>query len=129
MADKSTILKTFNQHFFDFITEIITIFPENNDLVTAKKSFESIKKMNPSIIIKVWKTYVYNPYREVIDAGNIEFFFDKDYKSDLETLSNSGEIIKMIDAMRNPIKSMSDNNKAHSMKYIQNLSKLSARYE
>ena len=76
-----------------------------------------------------YKTYVYNPYREVIDAGNIEFFFDKDYKSDLETLSNSGEIIKMIDAMRNPIKSMSDNNKAHSMKYIQNLSKLSARYE
>jgi len=129
MADKSTILKTFNQHFFDFLTEIINLFPDNNDIVTAKKSFENIKRLNPSIIIKVWKTYVYAPYQTVIDEGNIEFFFEKDYKSDLQTLSNSGEIIKMIDAMRNPIKNMSDTNKGHSMRYIQNLSKLSALYD
>ena len=129
MTDKSTILKTFNQHFFDFLTDIITIFPENNDIITAKKSFENIKRLNPSIIIKVWKNYVYSPYQSVIDSGDINFFFDKDYQSDLQTLSNSGEIIKMIDAMRNPIKNMSDTNKSHSMKYIQNLSKLSALYD
>jgi len=129
MTDKSTILKTFNQHFFDFLTDIITIFPENTDIITAKKSFENIKKLNPSIIIKVWKNYIHTPYQSVIDSGDINFFFDKDYQSDLQTLSNSGEIIKMIDSMRNPIKNMSDTNKAHSMKYIQNLSKLSALYE
>jgi hypothetical protein len=128
MSDKSTILKTFNNHFFEFLTDIICIFPENNDIITAKKSFENIKKLNPSIIIKVWKNYVYQPYKEVIEAGNIEFFFDKDYNSDLQTVANGSEIIKMIDVMREPIKNMSDANKEHSMKYIQNLSKLSEIY-
>ena len=128
MSDKSTLLKTFNNHFFEFLTDIIHIFPENKDIATAKKSFENIKKMNPSIIIKVWFNYVYTPYREVIDAGNIEFFFEKDYNTDLQTVANSAEIIKMIDIMREPVKQMSDQNKAHSMKYIQNLSKLSGLY-
>ena len=128
MSDKSTILKTFNTHFFDFLDDIISIFPENTDIKTARKSFDNIKKLNPSIIIKVWHSYVYMPYSEVIDNGNIEFFFEKDYKVDLQTVANSGEIIKMIDVMRGPMKEMTPTNKAHSTKYVQNLSKLSKIY-
>lgn len=128
MTDKSTILKTFNTHFFDFLDDIIGIFPENTDIATAKKSFETIKRANPTAILKVWSQYVYSPYKAVIDAGNIEFFFEKDYGSDLNLLANSGEIMKIIDVIREPVRSMSETNKAHSMKYIQNLSKLSMLY-
>lgn len=128
MTDKSTILKTFNTHFFDFLDDIIGIFPENTDIATAKKSFETIKRANPTAILKVWSQYVYSPYKTVIDAGNIEFFFEKDYGSDLNLLANSGEIMKIIDVIREPVRSMSETNKAHSMKYIQNLSKLSMLY-
>jgi hypothetical protein len=41
MSDKSTILKTFNTHFFDFLDDIISIFPENTDIKTARKSFDN----------------------------------------------------------------------------------------
>lgn len=128
MSDKSTILKTFNVHFFEFLDDILRIFPENTDIATARKSFDTIKKANPTAILKAWSKFVYTPYKQVIDEGNINFFFDKDYGSDLNTLANSGEIMKMIDLMREPVRQMSDTNKAHSMKYIQNLSKLSAAY-
>jgi len=128
MSDKSTILKTFNTHFFEFLDDILRIFPENLEIATAKRSFETIKRANPTAILKVWSKYVYGQYKSVIDEGNIEFFFNKDYGSDLNTLANSGEIMKMIDVMRGPVQQMSDTNKAHSMKYIQNLSKLSVIY-
>jgi hypothetical protein len=128
MSDKSTIMKTFNTQLFDFLDDIIRIFPENNDIAAARKSFELIKRANPTAIIKVWATHVYLPYKDVIDAGDIEFFFNKDYGSDLGQLSNSSEIIKIIDTLRDPVKSMSDNNRAHTMKYIQILSKLSNLY-
>lgn len=128
MTDKSTILKTFNAHFFEFLDDILRIFPENTEIATAKRSFETIKRANPTAILKVWVNFVYNPYKAVIDAGNIDFFFEKDYGTDLNILVNSGEIMKMIDIMRGPVKQMSDVNKAHSMKYIQNLSKLSVLY-
>ena len=128
MTDKTTLLRAFNTHFFEFVDDIINVFPDNADLKLAKTSFETIKRANPTLILKAWFNYVYTPYKDVIEAGNIDFFFDKDYGSDLAILSNAGEIMKMIDKIRQPIKDMSPENKAHTTKYIQNLSKLSMLY-
>jgi hypothetical protein len=127
-GDKSTILRTFNIHFFEFIQDIINIFPENTDLKTTKTAMELIKKANPTMIIKVWNKHVHEKYKDVINNGDISFFFDKDYKNDLQKLANSDDIMKAIDKMREPVKSMSEENKAHSLKYIQNLCKLSNIY-
>ena len=128
MGDKSTILKAFNTHFFEFIQDIINIFPENSDLKATKTALDLLKKANPSLIIKVWNTYVYEKYKDVIYSGDISFFFDKDYNSDLSNMSNAGDIMKAIDKMREPVKSMSEENKTHSLKYIQNLCKMSNIY-
>jgi hypothetical protein len=128
MSDKSTILRTFNTHFFEFIDDISNIFPNNTDLLTARKSFDTIKKANPTIILKSWNSFVYSPYIDKIEAGNINFFFEKNYESDLNHLANGGEVMKIIDSFRDPVKNMSDVNKGYTMKYIQNLSKLSVLY-
>ena len=126
--DKSSILKSFNQLFFDFVNDIIFIFPDNTDILTGKTSFEFIKKSNPTAIAKVWYTYVAVPYNDVIQSGNIDFFIEKDYSSDLNNLSNSNDIIKIIDTLRNPIKNMSESNKQTSCVYMQKLSTLSIMY-
>ena len=77
MADKSTLLRTFNTHLFEFLDDIIGIFPNNTELQIAKTSFQTIKRANPTAIAKVWYSYVYAPYRDVIDSGDIHFFFQK----------------------------------------------------
>ena len=128
MTDKTTILRAFNTHFFDFIDELIVIFPENSDIANSKTSFTFFKKANPTCIIKAWYKYVYVPYKDIIASGDISFFFEKDYQKDLNDLSNPGEIMKVIDSLREPIRNMGDTNQAHSMKYIQNLCKLSDIY-
>jgi hypothetical protein len=96
--------------------------------VKAKVSFENIKKMNPTLICKTWFKVVYSPYKEVIDQGDITFFFEKDYASDLSNVPNAAEIMSIIDKIRMPIKSMDEVNRGHCTKYIQNLSKLSTVY-
>jgi len=128
MNDKSTVLKAFNNHFFEFIQDIINIFPENEDLKETKTGLEFFKKANPTSLIKAWNYFVYEQYKDVIDKGDITFFFEKDYKNDLTYMANAGEIMKAIDKIREPVKQMGDENKAHTMKYIQNLSKLSHVY-
>lgn len=125
MTDKSTVLRAFNKHFFEFIDDIITILPNEPEIVKAKVSFENIKKMNPTLICKTWFKVVYSPYKEVIDQGDISFFFEKDYASDLSNVPNAAEIMSIIDKIRMPIKSMDEVNRGHCTKYIQNLSKLS----
>jgi len=127
-TDKSTILRAFNSNFFDFINEIIRIFPDNADIATGKRAFEMAKSANPTILVKVWYTYIYSPYVDVIDEGDITFFFDKNYEEDVGVLNNSRKILNIIDSLRDPIRIMSDANKAHSMNYIQILSRLSKVY-
>ena len=128
MSDKSSILKTFNTQFFAFLDDIIRIFPDNIDIATARKSFEAIKRANPTIIIKVWKSNVYSTYKASIDNGDIEFFINKDYAADLNSVANSQEVMSVIDTLRAPIREMDSVNKSHTMKYIQVLSKLSELY-
>ena len=128
MTDKSTLSRAFNTHLLEFLDDIICIYPENQDIVKAKTTFETIKKANPSLIVKAWYQKVYIPYQQIVDAGDISFFFDKDYSQDLQSVSNAGEIMNMIDKIREPVRGMNESNKDHCMKYIQNLSKISTVY-
>jgi len=128
MSDKSTILRTFNKHFFEFIEDIVRIFPDNMDVKSANSSFELIKMGNPTAIIKAWHIFVYMPYSNVIKEGDITFFFEKDYATDLNHLSNSNDIMTIIDTIRDPVKNMNEKEREFTMKYIQNLSKLSDIY-
>ena len=126
--DKSTTLRAFNKHFFDFLDDIISIYPDNKELIKARTSFDVIKRANPTAIAKAWNKHVYSKYKDVIDNGDITFFFEKDYSKDLEKLSNAEKIMNTINNIREPISQMNDTNKGHCAKYIQNLSKLSTIY-
>jgi hypothetical protein len=128
MSDKSTVLRAFNTHFFEFFDDLMRVLPNNKEITYARTSFETIKRANPTAIIKSWYNFVFLPYKDVIDNGNLTFFIDKDYGSDLSHLNRSEDIIKMIDNIRNPIREMDETNKSHALKYAQNLTKLSDLY-
>lgn len=125
----SSILTAFNDHFIEFVNDIQNVFPEDGDILLAKNAFTAIRKANPKLIIKIWNSYIVNKYRDQIDAGNIDFFINKDYSNDLVNADNSIKIIEAIDRLRNPIKSMTEIDQKKTMKYIQNLTKLAIVYE
>lgn len=127
--DKSTVMRTFNTHFIDFFNDIITIFPEKIEIQTAKTAFESMKRSNPSLVIRLWYSHIYLKYSEAIEKGDIDFFFNKDYNSDLSETQSNNEIISFINEFREPLKNMNPTNREHSIKYIQNLSKLSVLWQ
>ncbi len=114
----------FNNHFVEFLTDVENVFPEDVDIKTAKTSVLFLQKNNPSLLIKVWKKHVMDKYQHEIEKGNIQFFIEKDYNKDIEKTNNSEHINQIIERLRDPIASMSEDNKSKTIKYIQNLSKL-----
>jgi hypothetical protein len=124
-----SILTAFNDHFTEFVNDIHSVFPDDNDILLAKNAFSAIRKANPKMIIKIWNSYIANKYNDQIEAGNISFFISKDYAQDLANADNSNKIMESIDRLRNPIKAMNSEDQAKTMKYIQNLSKLATLYE
>ena len=126
--DQSHILKTFNDHFIEFIEDIIKVFPENSDLVAIKNSFINFRKLNPKLVLGVFRTYVVDKYSGEIDSKNIDFFINKNYESDLQDNSSSSMIIEKIDKLRDPVREMSEDNQQKVLKYLQNLKKLCLLY-
>ena len=120
----SNILTAFNDHFVEFVTDVQNVFPDDVDLLTAKNSLIAIRKVNPKMIVKIWNIYIVNKYSKEIEEGNIDFFINKDYSSDVSSAANSDKIMESINRLREPIKNMNPDNQAKVMKYIQNLTKL-----
>ena len=117
-------MTVFNDHFTEFINDIQSVFPDDADILTAKNSLVAIRKANPKLLVKIWVAYVVSPYNAQIQQGDINFFIEKDYSQDLTKADNSAKIMEAIDRLRGPVKMMSPENQAKTMKYIQNLSKL-----
>jgi hypothetical protein len=120
----SNILTAFNDHFIEFVNDVHCVFPDDADILATKNSLTTIRKLNPKMIVKIWNAFIVSKYKSEIEAGNIEFFINKDYSQDVSTTSNSDKIMESIDRLRDPIKNMSAENQAKVMKYIQNLTKL-----
>jgi hypothetical protein len=125
MSTNSSYTKIFNDHFIEFLDDMLRVFPDDIDLITAKKTVLSAKKMNPKILAKIWKIFVTDKYMDKINAGDISFFIEKDYSLDLENNKNADVIASVIDRLRKPIKNMGDQDQNKTMSYIQNLCKIS----
>jgi len=125
----SNITTAFNDHFFEFVDDISCVFPDDHDLLVAKNSLLAVRKANPKIIIKIWSAHVVGKYKTQIEDGDISFFIVKDYTSDLSNSQHSDKIAEAINRLREPIKHMTENDQKKTMKYIQNLTKLSTIYE
>ena len=123
-ASNTNLLTIFNDHFVEFLTDIHNVFPDDTDILTAKNSLIAIRKANPKLIVRIWIKYVANPYQDRILAGDVNFFIEKDYTKDLTRSVHADQIMDCIDRLRNPLKQMSPDNQAKTMKYIQNLCKL-----
>jgi hypothetical protein len=121
----NNILTAFNDHFIEFVNDVHCVFPDDADILATKNALSTIRKLNPRMIVKIWNSFIVSKYKSEIEAGNIEFFINKDYSQDVSVTSNSDKIMESIDRLREPIKNMSVENQAKVMKYIQNLTKLS----
>lgn len=126
----TTILSAFNNHFLEFLEDVENLFPQDRDIKKAKSALEMLKKANPRAIILIWKEHIAIPYKKRIEDGDITFFLEKDYSNDISKRStnSSSKILDAIERFRTPIQNMGEENKSKTMKYIQNLTKLSFMY-
>lgn len=128
LMDKTVILKTFNDHFIEFLDDISRVFPDDPDVATTKTALLAIRKANPRLIIQSWKEYVVAPYRKKIDDGDMSFFIEKDFSHDLRDVDGNSSILDKIDTLRDEVRSMTKDDQVKAMKYVQNLTKLSDMY-
>lgn len=125
---QSNLLQGFNSHFFEFLTSINEYLENNTDVNKTIVALQAIKKVNPKMIIKYWKSYIVDIYCSEIESGEIEFFINKEYGQDVKNLGDTNVVLEKIDKLREPVRGMKQEDQDKCMKYIQNLTKLCTLY-
>jgi hypothetical protein len=130
MDNKQLILKTFNKQFSEFIEDISNLFPGEKDIIVVGTFMKTIMFGKARAIIDVWYKFITVKYNNEIENGEIEYFLNKDYSEDLEAAPGSTDVLDGINKLRSTIKKAFDqeSNKEKTIKYMQNLTKLSNLY-
>ena len=127
--DKSHILRTFNNHFEEFLEDVLRVFPDNKDIITCKQALLTMRKMNPKILLMAYTKTVANPDREKIVQNDLTFFINKNYQEDIYFAADTTKhVLEKIDLLRKPIGEMCVEDKKTVAKYLNNLLKLSDLY-
>tara|TARA_Y100000591_G_C21747841_1_gene653009 strand:- start:574 stop:957 length:384 start_codon:yes stop_codon:yes gene_type:complete len=124
--DKKLICKAFNEHFMEFMEDILILFPKELDLLTGHTFFKKVIKYKSRALIEYWYSYIYVKYAKEIECGNFEFFIKKDYSDDIGNSNN--KVLNKIEKMRSKVSNVSNTNKGKIVGYVRNLSKLSYVY-
>ena len=124
--------KAFNNCLEEYLLFVLNLFPNNVDIRTAYNGLLNIKKVNPTLIVKFWKSYVVEKYNEPIQKGDYDYFIHKEYSQDiLITASDqnfSQKIIEGIEGMRKSIINMETSDKEKWINYMKQLNNLSIIY-
>lgn len=126
--DRTSILRAFNEHFSEFMDDVIRVFPADNNLRACKVAIEQMRKANPKLLLTTFKQVFVNKYRQQISDDNIDFFITNDYSDDVGISSQPSMILEKINMLRKPVGEMDVGDKEKTIKYIKNLMKLSDMY-
>ena len=124
----SLILSTFITQLTECLDDISTVYDNDKRFIKCKRYVNGIKIANPSLLIKSWKNFIADKYDKQIEEGDFQYFLEKDYTEDLSTIEMNSTVESTITELRSVIRDMTPDNKNKSLKYVQNLTKLSKLY-
>lgn len=62
ISNKILYQRGFNDLFFKFMDDIIQMFSNEPDFIIAKTTFETLKRANPSSLVKAWYKFITTPF-------------------------------------------------------------------
>lgn len=132
----TSVVKVFNTQLTSFFNDVATLFPDNRTIYRAKEGVGMAIYAKPSMIVDLWYTYVCVPYFSYIEAGDADYFVNKDYSEDIQKAKTIGgsEVSsdttqKLInDGLIEPMRLLNESNRAKCMAYLLVLCKLAFAY-
>jgi hypothetical protein len=117
---KKIFLDTFYKQFFDFLTELDKMYPNDSDFSTFSTKLSVLKTVNPMLPIQFIKTEIIEKYQEQIFKKDESFFVNS---KDIEQSSEINIFFKL----KSYITDMTEENKEIVWSYIHIIVKLTMK--
>jgi hypothetical protein len=129
---KEECVNLFNVKLKEFINDLITVYPQDEDLYKFKTSVNMLLLVNEKQVIKIFKDFVYPKYKDHILNRDEKFFLTHDYTDDVSAVGATEQSPEFTDQLIVKIKSywetMKDENKNIIWNYFTLLIKLVEKY-
>jgi hypothetical protein len=127
--NKNQVIEAFNNHFIEFISDVERVFPNDTDITLARKTMSKTFVLLPKLLIRMFHEYFVLVYSKEIDAGDLNFFVENDYRNKHGYKEDEEAwVLEKIDCLRGPVRNMTEEEKLKVIRYLQNLKKLSELY-
>jgi len=107
---------------------MVTVFPEDGDIKTAKFIHNNISSFSPSLPIKLWYSNIYINYYNDLEKGGFDSLFTKNFEEVVNTYDDANSILEIINIIKKLALTLSSSNKDKIYKYMINLCKISKIY-
>ena len=129
--DKKAYFSSFNRTYFELLKMMKEQVQDNKDFKRFYNQNLFVKRTNIKLLIRTWYEHITYFYKEPIFRGNIQFFLDKDYSSDMSKnrdFSNTYSIDTYIQYFKSVYESLDKKQVDTFVSKVQELTQLSNLY-
>lgn len=129
--EKKSCFKLFNSTYFELLKMMKENSDKNKDFLRFYKQNLFLKRANVKLFIRTWYTNITRFYMEPILNGNIQFFLEKDYSSEInenKDFSNSYSIESYVQYFKEIYNTLKQEDVDAFVEKVQELTKLSKLY-
>lgn len=129
--DKKVYFSSFNRTYFELLKMMKEQVQDNKDFKHFYNQNLFVKRTNIKLLIRTWYENITYFYKEPIFNGNIQFFLDKDYSSDISEnrdFSNTYSIDTYIQYFKSVYESLDKKEVDTFVSKVQELTQLSNLY-
>lgn len=125
MANRVLIVSCFNKKFEEFLTDLITVFPEDLDFRMFKNSFQILKNLDERKCISMFSQHA-AAYCGPIIAKDERFFLDQSFDELAPIAGNN--IIILVDKLKHMWSELDSVNRETVWKYLNAFIMLQDKY-
>jgi len=110
---KKIFIDAFFTQFHEFMTQLMTVFPNDLDFIVYDTGVSLLKNVNPGLVISEFNKYVL-PYEEILRSKNSDFFL----KHTFDSLEPDNTMEQVINKLKGYWLTLSEANKESIWRYI-----------
>lgn len=126
--NKSALIKAFSEKFEELVITLVDYFPDNKDVSLSRTAISAIKRSNPRLLMNLWSEHVFAKYGTQIAEGNLTYFLEKDYSTDLKDLVDNVAALEAIDRIRGPLKNLGGEKLKNVIVFLQSMNMICYNY-
>ena len=125
---KEDFIDLFNTKLREFVNDLSRVYPNDADLIKFKTTINMVLLVSDKDMIKVFKEYVYEKYKDKILSKDADFFMKHTYNEELQVEGEYAVTELLIDKIKSYWINMTNENKETVWTYFVLLVKLCSKY-